>query len=41
MGFEGQNHQEKWHNNLMCDPQNKSRKETHPKASHKNPKKKL
>jgi hypothetical protein len=26
-GFEGQDHQEKRHNNLMCDSQNKSRKE--------------
>jgi hypothetical protein len=39
MGFEGQDHQEKRHTNLMCDSQNKSRKETPPKASHENPKK--
>jgi hypothetical protein len=38
-GFEGQDHQEKRHTNLMCDSQNKSRKETPPKASHENPKK--
>jgi hypothetical protein len=40
-GFEGQDHQEKRHTNLMCDFQNKSRKETPPKASHENPKKEL
>jgi hypothetical protein len=34
--FEGQDHQEKRHTNLMCDSQNKSHKETPPKASHKN-----
>jgi hypothetical protein len=39
--FEGQDHQEKRHTNLMCDSQNKSRKETAPKASHENPKKEL
>jgi hypothetical protein len=38
-GFEGQGYQEKRHTNLMCDSQNKSCKETPPKASHKNPKK--
>jgi hypothetical protein len=40
-GFEGQDHQENRHTNLMCDSQNKSRKETPPKPSHENPKKKL
>jgi hypothetical protein len=41
MGFEGQDHQEKRHTHLMCDPQNKSCKETHPEASDENPKKEL
>jgi hypothetical protein len=40
-GFEGQDHQEKRHTNLMCDSQNKSRKETPPKPSHENTKKML
>jgi hypothetical protein len=40
-GFEGQDHQEKRHTNLMCDSQNISHKETPPKASHENPKKEL
>jgi hypothetical protein len=40
-GFEGQDHQEKRHVNLMCDSQNKSHKETPPKPSHENPKKRL
>jgi hypothetical protein len=40
-GLEGQDHQEKRHTNLMCDSQNKSRKETPPKASHENLKKEL
>jgi hypothetical protein len=40
-GFEGQDHQEKSHTNLMCDFQNKSHKETPPKPSHENPKKRL
>jgi hypothetical protein len=41
MEFEGQDHQEKRHTNLMCDSQNKSHKETPPKASHEDPKKEL
>jgi hypothetical protein len=41
MGFEGQDHQEKRHTNLMCDSQHKSHKETHPKPSHENPLKRL
>jgi hypothetical protein len=40
-GFEGKDHQEKRHTNLMCDSQNKSRKETPPKPSHENPKNRL
>jgi hypothetical protein len=40
-GFERQDHQEKRHTNLMCDSQNKYRKETPPKASHENTKKEL
>jgi hypothetical protein len=40
-GFEGQDHQEKRHTNLMCDSQNKSRKEKPPRPSHENPKKRL
>jgi hypothetical protein len=40
-GFEGQDHQEKRHTNLMYDSKNKSRKETSPKPSHENPKKRL
>jgi hypothetical protein len=40
-GFEGQDNQEKRHTNLMCDSQNKSHKETPPKASHENPNKGL
>jgi hypothetical protein len=40
-GFEGSDHQEKRHTNLMCDSQNKSREETPLKASHENPKKDL
>jgi hypothetical protein len=40
-GFEGKDHQEKRHTNLMCDSQNKSRKKTLPKPSHENPKKRL
>jgi hypothetical protein len=38
-GLEGQDHQEKRHNNLMCDSQLKSRKEMPPKFSHENPQK--
>jgi hypothetical protein len=40
-GFEGQDHQEKRHTNLMCDSQHKSRKQIPLKPSHENPKKKL
>jgi hypothetical protein len=40
-GLEGQDHQEKRHTDLMCDSQNKSRKETPPNLSHENPKKRL
>jgi hypothetical protein len=40
-GFEEQDHQEKRHTNLICDSQNKSRKETPPNPSHENPKKRL
>jgi hypothetical protein len=40
-GFEGQDHQEKRHTNLMCDFQNKSHKETPPNPSHENPRKRL
>jgi hypothetical protein len=40
-GFEGQDHKEKRHTNLMCDSQNKSHKETPRKACHENPKKEL
>jgi hypothetical protein len=36
-----QDHQEKRHTNLMCDSQNKSRKETPPNPPHENPKKRL
>jgi hypothetical protein len=36
MGFEGQDHQEKKHTNLMCDSQYKSCKEMPPKPSHGN-----
>jgi hypothetical protein len=40
-GFEGQDHKEKRHTILMCEFQNKSRKETPPNPSHENPKKRL
>jgi hypothetical protein len=40
-GFEGQDHEEKRHTNLMCDSQHKSREGTPPKPSHKIPPKRL
>jgi hypothetical protein len=39
--LEGQGHQEKRHNVLMCDSHTKSHRETPPKLCHKNPKKRL
>jgi hypothetical protein len=39
--FEGQDHQEKRHTNLICDSQHKSRKETPLNHSHKNPQKRF
>jgi hypothetical protein len=38
-GFEGQDHQEKRHTNLMCDSTTKSHKETPPNPSYEIPKK--
>jgi hypothetical protein len=40
-GFEGKDHQQKRHTNLMCDSQNKSCKEAPPKPSRENPNKRI
>jgi hypothetical protein len=40
-GFEGQDHQQNRNTNLMCDSQNKSRKEAPSKPSRKNPNKRI